>query len=179
MNRSIGLWLAPLFAGGAVALVLGVYGRVHPPARELIVSFGFSTVLTMKVWFGTFAVLLAGVQVVTALAMGGVLRLPGGRRPWAAGAHRWSGRLAFLFTLPVAFHCLYSLGLQYSSPRVLVHSVVGCLLYGAFTTKMLMLSRENARFGAVAVVGGVVFAGFVGVWLTSSLWFFATVGIRV
>jgi hypothetical protein len=40
--------------------------------------------------------------------------------------HRWSGRLAFLVSIPVAMHCLYALGFQAFDLRVLVHSLLGC-----------------------------------------------------
>ena len=78
------------------------------------------------------------VQLVTALWMWG-------RLPVAAGAglgrpaHRWSGASAFVLTLPPAVHCLWSLGFAGDSPRVLVHSLVGCLFYGAYAAKMLGL----------------------------------------
>jgi hypothetical protein len=172
-------WLVPLTAGAVVAIALGVYGRVHEPDYLPIITFGFSAMLPMKSWLTSAALLLVTAQVITALAMAG--RLPGvGSRPgWLQPVHHWTGRAAFLLTIPVGFHCLYALGLQTPSARVLAHGVVGCLFYGAFTTKMLLIEGRRAAGWAIAVAGGVVFAALVELWLTSSLWFFTTIGVQV
>ncbi|MEU8223627.1 DUF6529 family protein [Kribbella sp. NPDC048915] len=71
----------------------------------------------------------------------------------------------------------YALGFQYSEPRVLIHSLLGCFFYGAFVAKMLTLTRADAPRWLLPVAGGAVFTGLVGLWLTSSLWFFTTFGI--
>ena len=68
----------------------------------------------------------------------------GGARWAGPRLHRWSGRVAVLLTVPVAVHCLYALGFQLGSPRVLVHSLVGCFFYGVFVAKMLVLPRPDA-----------------------------------
>jgi hypothetical protein len=123
----------------------------------------------MKVWLATVAITFAVVQLLTALWIYGKL---GGAAPaWLGGAHRISGRLAFLFSLPVAYHCLWSLGFQSTTTRVLIHSVVGCLLYGAFTVKVLVVRTPRAPGWALPLAGGVMFSAFVVVWLTSALWF--------
>jgi hypothetical protein len=172
------VWLIPLGVGAVVAVALGAYGRVHAPTYQPIITFGFSAMLPMKAWLTTAALLFCVVQVGTALAMAG--RFPGVRsRPgWLVPAHYWSGRTAFLLTVPVGFHCLYALGLQTPSARVIAHGAVGCLFYGAFTTKMLLIGRRRATGWVIAVAGGVVFAAIVELWLTSSLWFFTTIGVQ-
>jgi hypothetical protein len=78
----------------------------------------------------------------------------------------------------VAFHCLYSLGLSFDTPRVLVHSAVGCFFYGVFVAKMLSLPRRGLPGWALPLLGGLAFTALVVLWLTSSLWFFLTIGIR-
>ena len=169
--------LVPLAAvGAAVSLSLGVYGRFHTPTGQGIVAFGFPAVLPMKAWFTTLAAALVIVQVLSAAWMWG--RLPGvGRAPSGlAAAHRWSGTLAFLLTLPVAYHCLWALGFQQTTTRVLVHSILGCAFYGIFVTKMLALRSDRLGPLALPVVGGVLSACLVGLWFTSSLWFFTNVG---
>jgi hypothetical protein len=158
-------WWLPVAAGIGVAVVLGVYGRLHAPPG-VIVAFPF------KAGLATGAAALAVLQVALALAMYG--RLPGvPSRPSLAVVHRWTGRLAMLLSLPVAIHCLYLLGFQSTDTRVLIHSLSGCLFYGAFVAKMLLIGRpENDRGWAVPIAGGVVFTALTGAWLTSALWFF-------
>jgi Family of unknown function (DUF6529) len=83
-------------------------------------------------------------------------------------------------TVPVAVHCLYVLGFEYDAPRALAHSLLGCLFYGVFVTKMLLLGRDDPAPGWVLpVAGGVLFTALTGLWLTSAVWFFATTGIHL
>src|SRR3990170_1715717 len=95
---------------------------------------------------------------------------------WVGPTHRISGRLAFIVSLPVAYHCLWSLGFQDTDTRVLVHSLAGCFFYGAFTAKMLWLRSPSLPGVLLPVVGGAVFTSLVAIWLTSSLWFFDNFG---
>lgn len=167
--------LLPIAVGAAVAVSLGVYGRLHEPTGIAINIAGFSGAQAVKAWLTTGAFLLAGVQLVSAQAMWGKLPSP----PWVPMLHRWSGRFAVLLTVPVLVHCLYALGFQSATPRVLVHSLLGCFFFGAFTTKMLLLTRRGLPHWVVPLIGGVVFSALVGLWLTSSLWFFTTSGVTL
>jgi hypothetical protein len=156
--------------GAAVALTLGIYGSAHNPASDLSITLGFANTITMKVWLATIALGFAVFQLLSALWMYG--RLPLRAAPdWLGSAHRISGRLAFLVSLPVAYHCLYQLGFQHSSPRVLVHSILGCAFYGAFVAKVLVVRSENLPGRALPIAGGLTFALLVGVWLLSGLWY--------
>jgi hypothetical protein len=156
--------------GAVVALTLGIYGRAHDPASDLTITLGFTNTITMKVWLATIALLFAVVQVMSALWIYG--RLPLGAAPsWLGGFHRVSGRLAFLVSLPVAYHCLYQLGFQHSSTRVLVHSILGCAFYGAFAAKIVIVRSRGLPSIALPIAGGLTFALLVGVWLVSGLWF--------
>jgi hypothetical protein len=168
--------LGVLLIGGAVSVVLGVYGRLHTPTGVAINVAGFSGPLEVKVWLATAAATFGIVQLVSALVMYGKLpvRAPG----WIGTLHRWSGRVAFLTAVPVAMQCLYALGFQSYDARVLLHSVTGCLFFGAFTVKMLSLSRSGLPGWLLPAFGGVVFTGLAVLWLTSSFWFFTTVGVR-
>jgi len=163
-------------AGASVAVALGTYGRVHEPTGDSIATFGFPAVLPMKAWLTTAVALLALAQLASALAMWG--RLPGVRAAsaWIAPVHRWSGTVAFVVSLPVAYHCLWSLGFQDTDTRVLVHSLLGCAFYGAFATKLLALRIERLPAWALPVIGGLLVTCLTVIWLTSSLWFFTNVG---
>ncbi|WP_449063333.1 DUF6529 family protein [Planomonospora algeriensis] len=168
--------LVPLLVGGLVAVALGVYGRAHTPTGFAVGPAGFSGPLAMKSWLTTGAFLLAGVQVFSALVMWGRIRLD---VPWIGALHRWSGRVAFLLTIPVAFHCLYALGAQFDVARVLVHSLLGCFFYGVFTAKMLALPKRGLPGWTLPLLGGLAFTALAGLWVTSSLWFFTTIGVKL
>jgi Family of unknown function (DUF6529) len=170
---------ALLLVGAFVAVALGVYAKVHDPAARPVFTLGFSGVLQMKSWLTTLALALVVVQLTTALWMWG--RLPGAR-PMPAGVgwvHRWSGAVAFVVTLPVAFHCLWSLGFGSGSTRVLVHGIAGCAFYGAYAAKMLGLRIAGLPARTLPVLGGLVVATVVILWLTAALWFFSRSGLPV
>jgi hypothetical protein len=152
---------------------LGVYGKVHDPAGTAFNLAGFSSTGAVKSWLGTVAFFFALVQVVSAAMVYG--RLPGPR--WSPALHRWSGRVAFLVSVPVAVHCLYALGYQTYETRVLWHSLLGCFFFGAFSAKMLLLRSERLPGWLLPIVGGLVFTALTIIWLTSALWFFRTFGV--
>ena len=167
--------IVPLAIGAGVAVVLGVYGKVHTPTGIAVSVAGFSGPLTVKVWLATLAIVFAVFQLVTALAMWGKLPLRGS---WVSPAHRWSGRIAFVLTIPVVVHCLYALGFATYDTRTLAHSLLGCLFFGVFTTKMLVLTKNGLAGWVLPLFGGLVFAALIGVWATSALWFFSTTGVQ-
>jgi len=169
--------VVPSLVGALVALTLGVYGRLHNPTGYAINIAGFSSPGAVKSWLATGAFVFALVQVGSALVMYG--KVPRVAAPsWIGGLHRWSGRAAFLLAVPVAVHCLYALGFQHYSTRVLVHSLLGCAFFGAFTIKMLVLPKSELPSWTLPALGALVFTALTGVWFTSAYWFFSTFGIR-
>jgi hypothetical protein len=167
--------LAAAAVGALVAVSLGIYGNVHDPANDLSITLGFKDTITMKVWLASASALLAIVQILSALWIFG--RLPLGAAPdWIGGLHRISGRLAFLFSLPVAYHCLYQLAFQDTTTRVLAHSLLGCLFYGAFATKVMVVRAHGLPGIVLPLAGGLLFTVLIGVWLTSGLWFISENG---
>jgi hypothetical protein len=162
--------------GALVSVVLGVYADQHDPAGQALFTLGFSGTINMKAWLATIAVVLAVVQIVLALWMYG--RLGGHAPAWVGPVHRLVGLAAFLVILPVAYHCLWSLGFEsdVDHTRRFVHSVLGCAFFGIFTTKVLCVRSRSMPGWALPVVGGVLFATLVGLWFTSSFWFFRHVG---
>jgi hypothetical protein len=172
------LLIGPLVAGAAVAVALGVYGRMHSPTGVAVNLAGFSGPMAAKAWLATISAVFALIQVGSALVMYGKVRFV--RTPsWIGALHRWSGRIAFLVAVPVAVHCLYALGFESAGPRALIHSLLGCLFFGAFTTKMLSLRKDGLPGWVLPLVGGVAFAGLIGLWLSASLWFFTTSGVHL
>jgi hypothetical protein len=169
--------LVAVALGAAVALSLGVYGNVHDPTGRSLVTLFFTQTIQLKVWFATGAITLAIVQVLTSMRMYGHL---GSRRgpKWVPRAHRLSGVAAFWLTIPVAYHCLWSLGFQASSGlRVWIHGIAGCFFFGALATKVFVVRSPRAPSWALPLLGGAVFSALVVVWSTSALWFFSTDGV--
>ena len=148
---------------------------VESAYRDLVTSV-FSTPIAFKAWFATAAVALAVVQVTTGARIFGKLQ----RIVWIAPPrvnriHRWSGRLAVLCTLPVAFHCIFILGFQTTDARVFAHSLLGTFVYGFVAVKVWYVrDRDHPRW-AVPLAGGTLFTVLMALWSTSSLWYFTEV----
>ena len=163
-----------------MAVAAGAYGKIHDPASETTIKWFFTSTLHLKAWFTTVALVLAILQVLGGMWMYG--KLPLGRAPaWIGPGHRIAGSLALLVSLPVAYHCLWSLGFDPDpgGGRRLVHSILGCLFYGAFATKILVVRSKRMPGWALPLAGAVLFTILVLIWLTSSLWFFRNVGVHV
>ena len=76
----------------------------------------------------------------------------------------------------MAYHCLWALGFEATDARVVTHSILGCAFYGAFTTKLLVVRSDRLPGWALPLVGGTLVTLVTGLWLTSSLWYFTSVG---
>lgn len=165
----IGPVIIALAIGSAVSIALGVYGRLHTPTGYAVNIAGFSTGAAAKAALASVVMALAIVQAVTAMGLYGRIPLRGA---WVGTVHRWSGRVAVLISVPVAVHCLYALGFQAFDGRVIAHSLFGCLLYGAFVFKMLILTRDDSPKWALPLAGGLVLSGLTALWTTAVLYFF-------
>lgn len=140
-----------------------------------LVTTVFSSTIAAKAWLASAAMVLALVQVTTAARIYGRLRFLPERGATVARVHRWSGRVAFLLTLPVFFHCVTILGFQTPDTRIALHSLVGTFFYGVFAAKVLIV-RDRSLPGWALPTAGLTLASMLGVlWLTSSLWYFTTV----
>ena len=140
-----------------------------------LVTTVFSSTIAAKAWLATIVIVLALVQVTTAGRMWGRLRFLPVRGPVVATIHRWSGRCAFLVSLPVFFHCVTILGFQTPDARVALHSLAGTFVYGVFAAKILIL-KDRELPGWALPIAGATLASVLGVlWLTSALWYFTNV----
>jgi hypothetical protein len=140
-----------------------------------LVTTVFSSTIAAKAWLATAVIVLALVQVTTAARIYGRIRFFPVRGRVVSTIHRWSGRSAFVVSLPVFFHCVTILGFQTPDTRVAAHSVAGTFLYGVFTAKILIV-RDRTLPGWVLPVAGVTLASVLGLlWATSSLWYFTNV----
>jgi hypothetical protein len=178
-TRSGGWLLLPLAAFALVALAVGLVAHektVEPGAYpSSYVRLFFSDPLHLKAWFATSALALAVFQMLTAAWI--FRKLPFRRPNWVAPLHRWSGRLAFTLTLPVAYNCIFLLGFQTTTNRVLIHSLLGCAVYGAFAAKVLIVRLHRYPSWVLPTAGSLLFATLIGVWYTSALWLFQLVGV--
>jgi hypothetical protein len=168
--------------GALVSVSLGAYGGIHDPTRETPYKLFFTSTLSFKVWFATIAVGFACVQMLTALRLYGKIHTPKEMPPWFGDLHRLSGTLAFGFSLPVAFHCLWSIGFAatgadgLSSKRALAHSILGCFLYGAFVIKVLSVRSRGLPEWVLPIAGGATFTALVLIWVLSSVWYWREAG---
>src|SRR6478752_2018962 len=109
-TKSLAVPLTAFAAGAVVALLVGVFGTVHGPTLAGTTTFGFRTVIDMKVVASVVIGVLAVLQLVGALWIYGRLGI---RAPsWLGTAHRVTGAIAVLLIVVVAYHCLWALGLQ-------------------------------------------------------------------
>ncbi|MCW2636704.1 MAG: hypothetical protein JWQ99_3071 [Blastococcus sp.] len=174
--------LAAFMAGAVVALLVGVFGKVHDPTLAGTTTLGYETVIDMKVVVTTGIAVLAVLQLVGGLWMYGRLgiRTP----PWLGTAHRITGTLALLLSAFVAYHCLWSLGLESGkladgepvSTRTVVHGVLGCLVVGAAVVKVVAVRSRRAPGWFLPLAGGLLFTLLVLAILTSAVWYLGAEG---
>jgi hypothetical protein len=152
-----------------------LFASVESRYIDLVTSV-FSTPIAFKAWFASAAALFAVVQVLTGARifgkLTGIVPVP---PPRVNRIHRWSGRLAILCTLPVAFHCVFILGFQTGDARVLTHSVLGTFLYGVVAVKLFFVHDADHPRWTLPLVGGTLFTVLALLWSTSSLWYFTQV----
>ena len=175
-RRSSAKLLIPLLIGAAVSLGLGIYGNEHDPTGESIFSLVFTKTINMKAWFATAVAVLAVFQVLSALSLYHVIHVPRTVPRWLPLLHRLSGATIFVLAVPVAYHCLWALGFQDYTTRVLVHSIAGCFLFGAFAAKVIIVEWKGLPRLALPIAGGMLFSAIVVIWYTSALWFFREFG---
>jgi hypothetical protein len=167
-SRSSRIPLVAVVLGAAVAVLLGVNDRRHPGSAHPV-KLGFDSVIQMKTWLAlVVGVLLLG-QLVGGLWMYGRLGAPA--PAWVGPAHRAAGALAVLISLPVAYDCLLAFGIQTYQFRVLVHALLGCAVYGALVVKVFAVHSKTSPSWFLPVAGGLLFALFIVVILTSAVWY--------
>lgn len=163
-------WLAaPLLAFALVSLTAGLLARHQPRSKGYFRLF-FSDPVHLKAGFATAAVVLACFQLFSAAWI--FRKLPWRKPAWINPAHRWSGRLAFAFTLPVAYHCIFKLGFQHPDGRVLAHSLFGCAVYGGYAAKVMIVRLHGFPRFMLPLAGATLFTILIGVWYTSALWLY-------
>jgi hypothetical protein len=162
----------PFAAGGATAVALGIYSSVHEATARSLVFSGFESTASWKSALASVVVVLFMMQVSLGLRMVGRI---GGTRPvapWARDLHRLIGTLAFGLSIPVVFHCLWALGFQTSNSRISTHSILGCVAYGLYVTKILSARQADRPEWALPVTGALLGITMIVVWWTAALTFY-------
>lgn len=176
---SLGVWwLLPLafVVASAMLEILLTLGVVFWPSTIPTFSFGFSDFTHMKIWFASTALALAALQLIWAARIYRLLRFPPGGRFYNL-VHRWSGRVALLLTLPIAYHCIIIVGQVPLDSRVLTHMVLGAFFYGVVVAKILIVRRPGLAGWLLPLTGGLLFTLLLGLWLTSVPWFVQVYGL--
>ena len=175
---AVRLWLAAALAAGALVTVsIGILERhmLTSPHPISYVHLFFSDTLYMKAWLASATLVLGVGQLLTAARMYGVIHVSPGTGFYHV-VHRWSGRLAMALTLPVAFNCLFELGIHPIDMRIIVHAILGAFIYGIFVNKFLLLRIDRTPGWLLPILGSALFTTILGLWLTSAYWLFNLYG---
>jgi Family of unknown function (DUF6529) len=181
-TRGMAIPLTGFAAGAVAALLVGVFGSVHDPTLAGTTTFGFGSVIDMKVVLSVAVGVLAVLQILGAFWMYGALGI---KAPaWLGTAHRISGATAVVLTVVVAYHCLWALGLvsgtmangQPVAKRTVAHGLLGCAVIGAVVVKMVAVRSRRAPGWYLPVAGGLLFAVLMGTVMTSAVWYIDAVG---
>jgi hypothetical protein len=180
--KSMAVPLTAFAVGAVVALVVGVFGRVHDPSTHGTTTLGFDTVIDMKVVLTAVIGVLALLQLVGALWLYGKLGVAA--PAWLGRAHRVGGTIAVALSVFVAYHCLWALGLESGTladgekvrVRVVVHGVIGCLVMGAIVVKVTAVRSRRSPGWFLPLAGGLLFTLLVAAVLTSTVWYVAEEG---
>lgn len=158
------------------ALAVGVTAAIYLAGRLIQPNYTFSLFganpIPGKSALATIALGLAGLQVLAALWLYHRLPLAGDPPRPVRPAHRIAGAVVFAVTVPVALHCLIVYGVQLTSLRVAIHSVAGCLLYGAFAAKVLAVHSRRLPGWLLPLAGGTLAVVITVLWYTSALWYY-------
>ena len=155
-ERRSARWVAvPIVVFALFALTAGVVAREAGGPRGRYFDLFFSDTIHMKVWLAS-AALAAGVfQLFSAAWI--FRKLPWRKPRWINAAHRWSGRLAFVLALPVAYHCIFQLGFQTGTTRAYVHSLLGSAFFGAYAAKVTIVKLKRFPTPVLLIAGGGLF----------------------
>jgi hypothetical protein len=180
-HAPVRLRLAAVLAVGALVTVsIGLLERHMYATPHTIPYFHlfFSSTIYMKAWLASAILVLSFGQLVWAAGMHGLLHISPRTRFYQL-VHRWSGRAAMALTLPVAFNCLFELGVSPLDTRILIHAILGAFLYGIFVAKFLLIRIDRAPGWMLPILGSALFTTILGLWLTSAYWWFHLYGWRL
>jgi hypothetical protein len=181
-QTSMALPLTAFGVGAVVAVLVGVFGRVHDPTLSGTTTLGFHTVLEMKTAVSVAIAPLLLLQLLGALWMYGKFGSPA--PSWVGPAHRGIGTVALVLSVFVAYHCLWALGLEVGhlpdgagvGARTVVHGILGCLVIGTIIVKLVAVRAQRAPGWFLPVAGGLLFTLLILAVVTSAFWYIAAEG---
>jgi hypothetical protein len=164
----------PLLALVVVSAAIYAVGRSITPDYSGTALFGKTATdtLPLKATLASIVLGLAAFQLLSATWIYG--RLPGlGSRPgWLPPLHRLAGVGAILISLPVAYHCIRAYGVKTFDARIALHSIAGCILYGAFAAKVTIVRSRRLPGWILPLAGGALVTLVAVLWYTSALWYY-------
>ncbi|HEU4330512.1 MAG TPA: DUF6529 family protein [Lapillicoccus sp.] len=181
-QKSMSVPLIAFVLGAVVAVLVGVFGKVHEPTTAGLATLGFRTVIDMKVVLSTVVGVLVLLQLLGGLWIFGRFGRPA--PSWVGPAHRACGAIAVILAVFVAYNCLWALGLESGTlkngevvgTRTVVHGLLGCAVMGAFVVKAAAVRSKRAPGWFLPVAGGLLFALLMAAVLTSAGWYLSTRG---
>ena len=159
----------PLAAGASTALALGIYAAAHEPTGRDFVLMGFATASAWKSAFASITMFLFVMQISLGLRITGRVGPRQAPPPWTTDLHRLLGTVAFGLSIPVVFHCVWTLGYRSGDSRLVVHSIFGCIAYGFYVVKILAVRRDDLAPWAVPLTGSLLGIAMLVAWWTSAL----------
>jgi hypothetical protein len=164
---------APLLGAMAVAVAIYLIGRqITPDYNTTLFGRTGPDTLSLKSWLATGVLALALLQLLGGMWMFGRLPAAGAPPRPVPTAHRLFGVAALLLTVPIAYHCMLAYGVQTFDTRVAVHSLAGCLFYGAFAAKITVVRSARLPGWTLPVAGGLLVTLVAVLWYSSALWYF-------
>jgi len=155
----------------AVTAALYVFGTLHAADYNFSL-FGQSALraLRLKSLLATVAFSLAIVQVLLALWLYRKLPVAGSPPSGVRPTHRIIGVVLLVLTVPIGVHCILAYGVVLGDPRAALHSLAGCLFYGAFTAKVLFVQSRRLPGWTLPAAGGSLAVLLAVLWYTSAVW---------
>lgn len=159
----------------AVAVAAAVYllaARHTPDYSAGLFGLHGIAATRLKAQIATGLLAAALLQVAAGLWLTGLLPTAHSPPRRLGRAHRALGIGLFAASIPVAVHCISAYGFETSDTRVAVHSVAGCLFYGAFTAKVLVVRSRRLPGWVLPALGAVLAALLLTLWYSAALWYF-------
>lgn len=165
--------MIPLVLAAAIAAGIYVWAKsITPDYTTSLFGQTAADTFPLKSWLATVVLVLAVLQIYTALWLYGRINRARARPRRLGTAHRLTGAAAIVVSLPIAYHCLFAYGFRDFDARTLAHSLAGCFLYGAIGAKVFAVRSRSVPRWALPLAGGTLVTVVVVLWYSSALWYF-------